>query len=161
MFCFCFFCFWFVCVCVVVVDNILCISKGGYGEDLQQLPSSRDFFIGLENLHHLTMQAEYTLHVSFYGGVIPYGHLYDNFTIGPESTSYELTFSSYVHLPHDDASCLPICVSAFSFLIFCFPNLSAHLSPYLSVSLPVSLFVSPVQFPYLSAWLSPSVSTSA
>ena len=60
-------------------------------------------------------------------------HLYDNFTIGPESTSYELTFSSYVHLPHDDASCLPnLRLSLFVILHTCL----SHILSYLSVSLP-------------------------
>ena len=70
--------------------------KGGYGEDLVQHPDSRDFFVGLENMHHLTMQANYKVHVSFYNTAtaVYYGHNYRNFSIGPESSSYEVIFSS-------------------------------------------------------------------
>ncbi|KAK7505134.1 hypothetical protein BaRGS_00003704 [Batillaria attramentaria] len=53
-----------------------------------------EFFIGLENLHQLLLQAEYQLKVFIFWGDNA-GALYDNFTIGDESTSYQLSYDSF------------------------------------------------------------------
>ena len=67
--------------------------KAGFPSTLQD---SDNFFVGLENLHDLTSQSHYTLHISLdhfslgsYGG-----RFYTKFAVGTESSNYALTFET-------------------------------------------------------------------
>lgn len=63
--------------------------KQGFGD-----PSAGAFFVGLDNLHHLTNQASYEFQIwidSYQGSG---GSMSYNLTIGPESTSYVVAFDS-------------------------------------------------------------------
>ncbi|XP_070175641.1 ficolin-1-A-like [Littorina saxatilis] len=77
--------------------------KVGFGDDLFVNPNSYNFFIGLEKLHQLTQQASYRfeLYIDYYTNY-NYDYntqqgsaIYHNFTIGPESESYALTFDPF------------------------------------------------------------------
>ena len=85
--------------------------KAGFGDDLWSIPNSNNFFIGLENLHHLLKQATFELHIYMH----PWkGASYDNFTIGPEPTSYAVTFDQFRTNGVDDgfSSSTPVLFSA-------------------------------------------------
>ncbi|KAK7505137.1 hypothetical protein BaRGS_00003707, partial [Batillaria attramentaria] len=58
-----------------------------------------DFFIGLENLHHFLLQAEYELALHVDGRPVSGSARYQNFTVGPESTRYEITYGGYAPGP--------------------------------------------------------------
>ncbi|KAK7505139.1 hypothetical protein BaRGS_00003709 [Batillaria attramentaria] len=90
--------------------------RDGFGD-----PSSFNFFVGLENLHHLLNQAEYEVHVYF---VYPEDEtmslgsaFYNNVTVGPEAEYYSLTYDSFFSVserPADDGfeGGLPLLFSA-------------------------------------------------
>ncbi|XP_070175642.1 fibrinogen-like protein A [Littorina saxatilis] len=63
-------------------------------EGIGQNPSVFDYFAGLENMHHLTKQATYQLTLMLFSPLLP-GHpvVYDNFTVGAESTSYAISYT--------------------------------------------------------------------
>ncbi|XP_070201728.1 fibrinogen-like protein A [Littorina saxatilis] len=80
-------------------------AKAGRTGNLGTGPDPWDFFAGLESLHYLSHQAEYSAHVSLWGGQDGAGVFYQNCTIGDESSSYALTYNvSYPreHTPGDD-----------------------------------------------------------
>lgn len=67
-------------------QNWTVLRDEGIGQD----PAGFDYFAGLENIHHLTKQATYELQINLNTG---YSILYDNFTVGPDSTSYAINYS--------------------------------------------------------------------
>ncbi|KAK7105581.1 uncharacterized protein [Littorina saxatilis] len=74
-------------------------AKSGVTSHLtQNLDNGKaDFFVGLENLHHLTAQAVYRLHVNLVQlgtNVTKSGYFYDGFVIGNESTDYTLSYKT-------------------------------------------------------------------
>ncbi|KAK7094827.1 hypothetical protein V1264_006326 [Littorina saxatilis] len=69
--------------------------KAGFGDDLNINPDYENFFVGLENLHHLVDQAEYQMNIFMSHPDGKAGAIYNNFNIGPESTDFELTFDSF------------------------------------------------------------------
>nr|KAG5701720.1 hypothetical protein BaRGS_004322 [Batillaria attramentaria] len=71
------------------------------GEDLSVNPSSRNFFIGLENLRHLVTQADYTnlIFMGYPGGNRWGWTNYHNFSVGPSSTDYVITYDDFTFNP--------------------------------------------------------------
>ncbi|XP_070175554.1 fibrinogen gamma chain-like [Littorina saxatilis] len=58
-------------------------------------PNIYDYFVGLQQLHEMTSQAAYELNVVAWIGSYSKSILYDNFTVGPESTHYAVTYSRF------------------------------------------------------------------
>ena len=94
-------------------------AKAGLAADRQQDRRASDFFVGLQQLHELTSQADYEVHVSLFGGNTGAGTLYSGFTVGPESSSYSLTYGrcvQYFPPPHPIPYPLPPHASTSFFL---------------------------------------------
>ncbi|KAK7484148.1 hypothetical protein BaRGS_00024637 [Batillaria attramentaria] len=72
-------------------------ANNGFGDDLNAVPNSESFFIGLQRLHELLSQAPYNNHIfmSWENWAHKGSAYYDNFTIGPESTGFALTYSNF------------------------------------------------------------------
>lgn len=81
-------------------------AKRGIGADASTIADLTNFFIGLDRLHEIVSQAEYHNHVlSMYNGGSAYASAhYKNFTVGPESSGYELSYSAFYweYNPADD-----------------------------------------------------------
>ena len=71
-------------------------SQGSQGSQGSVASGSDDLFIGLQRLHELTSQADYEVQVSLWGGLTGAGSLYNRFTVGPENSSYALTYDRCV-----------------------------------------------------------------
>ena len=71
-------------------------SQGSQGSQGILASGSDDLFIGLQRLHELTIQADYEVQVSLWGGLTGAGSLYNRFTVGPENSSYALTYDRCV-----------------------------------------------------------------
>ncbi|XP_070202933.1 uncharacterized protein [Littorina saxatilis] len=73
--------------------------KAGFTTTLTSDLSTADFFVGLENLHHLVSQSFYRLHMSLWRSgeynAAYTGVFYENFSLGNESTDYTLTYDNY------------------------------------------------------------------
>ena len=68
-------------------------AKAGLAGDLEtDRPKSSNFFVGLDRLHQLLSQGRYEVHVSLWGGDTGAGALYNGLTVGPENSSYVLTY---------------------------------------------------------------------
>lgn len=72
-------------------------AKTGVIKDLLASTINSNFFIGLDNLHHLTNQAGYNNHVfiSYNSWQSQGSAFYDYFKIGNESTSYAITYKTF------------------------------------------------------------------
>ena len=72
-------------------------ARDGLGGDLSVAVNSNNFFVGLENLHHILGQAEYVnrIYMSYGSADVRGSALYDNFTVGPESESYQLRYDRF------------------------------------------------------------------
>ena len=78
-------------------DNTWQQLKAGLMSEVLSNSSSLNYFIGLQQLHTILSQANYLMHLSLWGGGSQgVGNYYKNFDIGPESTSYEFRYSSWV-----------------------------------------------------------------
>ncbi|KAK7106061.1 hypothetical protein V1264_017361 [Littorina saxatilis] len=75
-------------------------AKVGFGEDLEQNPNSNNFFIGLDNLHHLTSESSHRALVWMSASPSTAAAFYHNFTIGSEMRDYDLTYDSFVAGPN-------------------------------------------------------------
>nr|KAG5701715.1 hypothetical protein BaRGS_004317 [Batillaria attramentaria] len=86
-------------------------AKASFGDDLATNPASEDYFIGLDNLHHLLRQAAYQNHifVMFDNWAGMGSSFYDNFTMGDEASSYEISYAQFftVENPADDGLAAP------------------------------------------------------
>ena len=70
--------------------------KNGFGTSPTSILDKESFFIGLDRLHELVSQAPYTNHIfSIYNSHQFASAFYKNFTIGPESSGYELKYSAF------------------------------------------------------------------
>lgn len=83
-------------------------AQQGFYHDLQMSNEPKSYFIGLDNLHHLLNQAQYAAEISMtFGDGNTASIMYPHFSIGNESTSYALTYSSFYsggHLAEDGFS---------------------------------------------------------
>ncbi|KAL8621112.1 hypothetical protein ACOMHN_048154 [Nucella lapillus] len=83
--------------------------KEGFGDDLKTIRYPGNFFIGLDNLHHLTSQASYTLLLRLYVsscpscdmGITSVDVIYDNFSVGSEDAAYVLQYDEAVAYSSD------------------------------------------------------------
>nr|KAG5699869.1 hypothetical protein BaRGS_034643 [Batillaria attramentaria] len=69
----------------------------GFGGDLTVPPDDKNFFIGLDNLHHLSSQAGYNAQffMKYNNWSGSGGAFYSGWTIGPASSNYSLTYTQY------------------------------------------------------------------
>ncbi|KAL8620170.1 hypothetical protein ACOMHN_062053 [Nucella lapillus] len=74
--------------------------RTGLSGDLRTSTSPRDYFVGLESLHQITSQANYSAKVSLWVGVTGADAFYQDFRVDSENTSYRLTFTK--HYPRKD-----------------------------------------------------------
>ncbi|KAK7501224.1 hypothetical protein BaRGS_00007709 [Batillaria attramentaria] len=68
-------------------------AKKGFGNT-----TSPDFFIGLENLHHLTSQATYHMEIKMREAFLPYIQymaIYNQFHVQDETSSFALSYSEF------------------------------------------------------------------
>ncbi|XP_070193899.1 fibrinogen-like protein 1 [Littorina saxatilis] len=72
-------------------------ANRGFGDDLNTSNASTNFFIGLDRLHLLLGQAEYTIDLNnMYDNWSNKGRPnYHNITVGPESSNYRLSYSEF------------------------------------------------------------------
>lgn len=92
--------------------------KNGIGTSPSGIPDKENYFIGLDRLHELVSQAEYLNHIfSMYNGWSMFASaFYKNFTVGPESSDYELRYNTYYWLanPADDGLQVKVAPTVFS-----------------------------------------------
>ncbi|XP_070193902.1 uncharacterized protein [Littorina saxatilis] len=72
-------------------------AKDGLGDDLAVAPDSRNYFVGLDKLYQLLSQGSYVglIASSYSTSFIGISAFFFNFTVGPESSGYRLTYDSF------------------------------------------------------------------
>ncbi|XP_025112838.1 uncharacterized protein LOC112575300 [Pomacea canaliculata] len=101
--------FWIVCVLdygglgYILLRNSLSASfnvnwataRTGIGDTSSAMTFFSNYFIGLENLHHMLSQADYMANVYCqYDGDAKGWVYYNNFTVGPQNSSYAMSYQS-------------------------------------------------------------------
>ncbi|KAK7095308.1 hypothetical protein V1264_006735 [Littorina saxatilis] len=80
------------------MPNTWSALKNGFGDNLTLTPTSKNYFVGLDNLHYLTAQGYYSMQFRMTNpGVCAV--FYDPVVIGNESSSYRLTNSNFFTEP--------------------------------------------------------------
>ncbi|KAK7095311.1 hypothetical protein V1264_006737 [Littorina saxatilis] len=73
--------------------------KAGFGDNLNVVPDSENYFIGMDNLYFVTSQAPNNVHFLFHGVGTFVSAFYDNFAVGDEASSYDLSYSRFFTIP--------------------------------------------------------------
>ncbi|KAK7496658.1 hypothetical protein BaRGS_00012065 [Batillaria attramentaria] len=73
--------------------------KNGFGD-----PENNNYFIGLENMHHVLRQGSYLLHIYFtHGNNIAGSAFYNNFAVASEADFYRVSYDSFETVPERPA----------------------------------------------------------